>query len=322
MGKQSRRPTPHRAAGPEPDAAPVPVVGGREPCPCGSGRRYKACHGRAALAEAVRLVPRPFEGLPGECDWVALREIVPSATLGVRTTAEHGGAGVVVVTVLPMAWPALHRADGTVMAGLQTRGGSGDASRDVAYALLQALQAEPGSAVEEGPLPPPGPRLQDVLDLSVPPEITVYDGFDFWLDDSQELTAEVRDSLERANSAVVPTRRLASVEAAYWCQIGERRHLRWVLPYPENVLLDALARLHTAGESGLLEGSRYIGSFRAHGLVVPVWDVPPDTEAADLEGPATAFAGRLNAAMAVTTPLTARERGARSGLSSRQLTLR
>ena len=60
--------------------AEIPVVGAREPCPCGSGRRYKACHGRVQRAEAVRLVARPFEGLPGEADWVAMREIVPAAT--------------------------------------------------------------------------------------------------------------------------------------------------------------------------------------------------------------------------------------------------
>lgn len=44
----------------------VPVVGAREPCPCGSGRRYKACHGRAAAQAATELVHRPFEGLAGE----------------------------------------------------------------------------------------------------------------------------------------------------------------------------------------------------------------------------------------------------------------
>lgn len=321
MGKKSRRVRAATAVG-TPDAGSLPVVGGREPCPCGSGLRYKACHGRAALANAVRLVARPFEGLPGEGDWVALREIVPAGTLRARTVAEHGGREVTVATVLPMAWPALHRADGTIFVGLQTRGSSGDASRDVAHALLRALDAEPGSPVEEGPLPPPGPRLQDVLDLSAVSDVTVHDGFDFWLDNSQEITPEVRDSLEQANAAVVPTRRLASVEAAYWCQIGERRHLRWVLPHPEPDLLDGLARLQVAGGSGLMDGSRFIGSIRAHGLVVLVWDVPPGAEAEELEQPTTVFAARLAEAMAVDGPLTTKERGARSGLATRQLTLR
>ncbi|MDQ1741232.1 MAG: hypothetical protein QOE53_2884, partial [Pseudonocardiales bacterium] len=41
----------------------VAVVSGREPCPCGSGRRYKACHGRGAGQAAEKFVARPFEGL-------------------------------------------------------------------------------------------------------------------------------------------------------------------------------------------------------------------------------------------------------------------
>lgn len=56
----------------------VPVVGPREPCPCGSGRRYKACHGRPARAAATHFVARPFAGLADEGDWVALREFVPA----------------------------------------------------------------------------------------------------------------------------------------------------------------------------------------------------------------------------------------------------
>ena len=46
-----------------PVSGDVPVVGMREPCPCGSGRRYKACHGRSASHAATELVLRPFEGL-------------------------------------------------------------------------------------------------------------------------------------------------------------------------------------------------------------------------------------------------------------------
>ncbi len=57
----------------------VPVVGMREPCPCSSGRRYKACHGREA-SKAVAAPSRPFQGFASECDIVAMRELVPSAT--------------------------------------------------------------------------------------------------------------------------------------------------------------------------------------------------------------------------------------------------
>ena len=166
MGKKSRSSSAAVAVADRP--AEVPVVGMREPCPCGSGRRYKVCHGRAGRAQSVRLVTRPFEGLTGEADWVALREMVPAATVTVRTTAEYGGRDVTVATVLPMAWPAMHRADGSVLIGLQTQGGSGDPSRDAADALLAALAAEPGTPIAPGDLPGHGPRLQDVLEPGLP----------------------------------------------------------------------------------------------------------------------------------------------------------
>jgi hypothetical protein len=322
MGKKSRRPAGSSAVSILPEGEQIPVVGGREPCPCGSGRRYKQCHGLSARAESTRLVRRPFEGLSGECDWVALREIVPAATATVWTTAERGAVDVTVATVLPMAWPGLRRADGAMLLGLQTAGGSGDASRDIADALLRGLAAEPGSPVLEQDLPGPGPRLQDVLEPGRPFEVTVHEGFDFWLQESQELTADVRESMERANEAIVPTVRLASVEAAYWCRVAQRCHLRWVLPFEETPLLDALARLHAAGRSALLAGSRYVGSFRAHGLVVPVWDLPHEVDAADVEGPAKDFAARLDEALTATAPLTVDERLARAGVVSRQVTLR
>jgi len=330
MGKKSRRGGLAVAERPAP-GDDVPVVGGREPCPCGSGKRYKLCHGRSARDAAVRLVARPFEGLPGEADWVAMREIVPSATAVMPVAAEFGGGEVTIVTVLPMAWPALHRADGTVFVATQTNGGSGDASRDLAAALLAAREVEPGNPVPEIGLPEAGPRLQDVLTGDEFP-VRVHEGFDFWLEGVGEVGAEVRDSMERANGAVVPTERLTTVEAAYWCRVGDRCHLRWVMPEPEDEVLDGLARLHAAGRSALTGGTdagpggepatRYVGSFRAHGLIVPVWDLPPELVADDVEEPAGEFAVRLREAMAVTEPLTAAERRAKAGVVSRQLTLR
>jgi hypothetical protein len=320
MGKKSRRAgvavAERPAAGDD-----VPVVGGREPCPCGSGKRYKLCHGRFRRDAAVRLVARPFEGLTGECDWVAMREIVPSATATVTVADEFGGGAATVVTVLPMAWPALHRADGTVYVALQTTGGSGDASRDVAAALLAARETEPGNPVPESGLPDEGPRLQDVL-VDRPFEVRVHEGFDFWLEGVGDISADVRESMERANGAVVPTERLTTVEAAYWCKVTDRRHLRWVMPEPEDEVLDGLARLHAAGSSGLTDATRYVGSFRAHGLIVPVWDLADDVEPDDVEEPARDFAARLREAMAVTEPLTVAERRAKAGVVSRQLTLR
>ena len=322
MGKRSaRRQTGSRAGQPE-SPGDVPVVGAREPCPCGSGRRYKACHGRSAVHETERFVQRPFEGLAGECDWVAMREIVPAATAPLTLAGEHAGREATLATVLPMAWPGLVRQDGAVFAGLQVNGGSGDASRDVAHALELALDAEPGTPVSPVTLPGPGPRLQDLLDPAAPLQVQVHGGFDFWLEGVDERSPDVVASMERANEAVVPTVRLSSVDAAYWCEIRDRQHLRWVLPHDEEAFLDAIARLHATGSDGLGEGSRYVGSFRAHGLVVPVWDLAAGTGADAVEEPVEALAGRLAEALAETGPLNPAARRARDGLRSRQITLR
>lgn len=304
--------------------ATYPVVGAREPCPCGSGRRYKACHGREAAHAATELVRRPFEGLPGECDWVALRELVPAATaeLKLREGLPEGVTAVTLATVLPMAWPGLRRDTGEVLIGLQNDTGSGDISRDLADILLRALASEPGSPVGvERVAGAQGPRLQDLLDLSAPFEPVVHTGFEFWLEDPQSATGEVAASLERANEAAIPTVRLSGVDAAYWCETPEKNHLRWVMPHPEEQLLDAMARLHVAGVSSLGEGTRLVGSFRAHGLVVPVWDLPVGVSAEEVEKPAAEFGERLAEVLGSEAPLTADERRARSGFTNRQITL-
>ncbi|WP_338897264.1 DUF5926 family protein [Streptomyces sp. TG1A-60] len=301
----------------------VPVVGAREQCPCGSGRRYKACHGRAAAQAVTELVQRPFEGLPGECDWIALRELVPAATveLKLKDALPEGVPSVTLATVLPMAWPALRRDDGSVLIGLQNDTASGDISRDLADTLQRALVADPGTPVQGRRAPADVPRLQDLLDPEGEFEPVVHSGFEFWVPDTENVTPEVTASLERANSAAIPTVKLAGVDAAYWCETPEKNHLRWVMPHAEERLLDALARLHAAGRSSLGEGTRLVGSFRAHGLAVPVWDLPGGVGADDVEKPATEFAERLAAALADESPLTADERRARGGLTNRQVTL-
>ncbi|WP_335932514.1 DUF5926 family protein [Streptomyces sp. PTD5-9] len=301
----------------------IPVVGAREPCPCGSGRRYKACHGRAAAQAVAELVHRPFEGLSGECDWVALRELVPAATveLTLQGGLPEGVPSVTLATVLPMAWPALRRDDGSVLLGLQNDTPSGDLSRDLADTLRQALAADPGTPVTARRAPADGPRLQDLLDPEAAFEPVVHSGFEFWVPDSENASPEVTASLERANEATIPTTRLSGVDAAYWCETPEKNHLRWVMPHTEERLLDALARLHAAGASSLGEGTRLVGSFRAHGLMVPVWDLPSTMGAAECEKPAVEFAERLAGALASDAPLTAEERRARGGLTNRQVTL-
>ncbi|MBN3929375.1 SEC-C domain-containing protein [Streptomyces verrucosisporus] len=321
MAKKRRPQT--KAAKPQLADGEIPVVGAREPCPCGSGRRYKACHGRAAAQAVTELVRRPFEGLPGECDWVALRELVPAATVPLKLREElpEDVPSVTLATVLPMAWPALRRDNGAVLLGVQNDTPSGDLSRDLADVLRRALTAEPGTPVAAERIPADTPRLQDLLAPDAPFVPEVHSGFEFWVEDAGNQSPEVAASLERANSAALPTARLEGVEAAYWCETPEKNHLRWVMPHPEERLLDALARLHAAGASSLGEGTRLVGSFRAHGLMVPVWDLPSAMGARECEKPAAAFAERLAEALESTDPLTAEERRARSGFTNRQITL-
>src|SRR5215217_8865237 len=260
MARSSTRRRPAAADAPE-------GVNPKAPCPCGSGRRYKHCHGSGYAPP----VTRPFEGLPGEADWVALRELVPAATAKLRTA---DGRDVTLASVLPGGSPALVRASGEILLGVQLQASSDDISRDLGTALAAALEAPAGAPVDPGPIGAAGsagPRLQELLDLTAPLEVTVHDTFKFWLEGTEPGAAALA-GLEHANEAILPTVRLAGLEAAYWVRpSNERAHLRWVRPEPEEKLLDALARLSASGEPILLgERTRYAGAFRAHGLVVPV----------------------------------------------------
>ena len=282
----------------------------------------------APKREKVRdiFVARPFEGMADEPEWIALRELVPAAsaplTLKPEIIEEYGDRPVTLSTVLPMAWPAMTRQDGRVFIGLQRHVQSGDVSRDLAVAILAALRTEPGATVAIPALPGPGLRLQDVL-VDGPLEITMHDGFEYWLDAEQIEDPNVKASLERANASIYPTVRLAAGRAAYWCRIApDKGHVRWVLAEPEDQALDALARLSAAGELLLGEGTKFAGMFRAHGLLVPVWDIPGEAEAAEWEAPLADFAKRYTDTLAETGPLDAAGRRAKQGLISRQLTLR
>lgn len=270
-------------------------------------------------------MPRPFDGLVDEPEWIALRELVPAASAPLRLAPalveEFCDRSATLATVLPMAAPAISKPDGRVLIGLQRHQQSGDVSRDLAEALLCALRTEPGGQVAVPPLPGPGPRLQDIL-ADGPLDITMHEGFEFWLDPGAGDDPTVQASLERANAAIYPTVRLTAAKAAYWCQVPEKAHVRWVLPEDEDAALDALARLGAAGSLTLGEQTKFAGMFRAHGRLVPVWDLPEETPAADWEDPVAQFAKRYAEALAATDPLDAAGRRARQGLLGRQLTLR
>ncbi|MEV6897952.1 DUF5926 family protein [Amycolatopsis sp. NPDC051372] len=269
-------------------------------------------------------VGQPFEGLAAEPELIALREFVPSATA--KLTLADGG-DVTLGTVLPMAAAAFVRSDGQRYLGLQVQTRSSDISRDLGRSLRWVLDAKPGDVLSvPDTTTPTDPdehnRLQDLLAPAAELELTLHSDFGWWLPEDADASGDVAVSLERANAAIMPTERLGT--GAYWVLAGEKAHLRWVRPEPENLLLQALARLSAAGTLGLGEGTRYAGSFRAHGLLVPVWDLDPEAHAREWAEAKDQLGARLEEALKSldAEPLNATERRARDGLIGRQLTIR
>ncbi len=307
-------------------AAPTKTTDGpakRQPCPCGSGKRYKACHGAQGGAPVDVHVPRPFEGLTGEPELVALREFVPSATLELP---EIGGRKVVLGTVLPAAAAAFVRNDDVALVGMQTQTRSGDLSRDLAKAIDWVSKAKPGDSLATvgQATEADTTRLQDLIPADFPVRPQVHEDFAWWLPEDTDPQGELAASIERANEAIMPTERIGELTGAYWVAAGEKAHLRWVRNEGEDELLAAMARLHARGELTLGEDSRFAGSFRAHGLLVPVWDLDPEPHSREWEQPATELGARLTEALAdiESNPLTPAERRALQGLRGRQITLR
>ena len=193
-----------------------------------------------------------------------------------------------------MAAPAMVRDSGEVWLGLQVRHTFGDPSRDLGAVLEKALATDEPGVVGLVDPPGPGPRLQDLV-ADQPLEVTVHEGFGGGSTTSPERDQAMVAALEQANGAVAPTARLTSVEAAYWTDVGSKEHLRWVMPQDEDALLDALARLHAAGDDSIAEESKLVGMFRAHGLLAPGLGPPVGTGAEALEEPVAAFGERPRA---------------------------
>ncbi len=267
---------------------------------------------KAAKKERMPFVARTFEGLPREQDWVALREFVPA---GSATITLKDGETVRVCSMLPGNGAGIRRQDGEIWIGLQVAHNFGDISRDLAHVIELARTTEPGSPVRMTD-PGVGPRLQDVIAPDSTFDVVVHDGFDYWVEGVEDNDG-VAEALAEANDTIAPTVHLESVDGAYWTEMGPQRFLRWVMTHDETALLNALARLHAADDDTLGEGTKLIGHFRAHGLLVPVWEFEHDADA--LEKPTAAFAERLAAALADDSPLTSAERAAKGSLISRQV---
>lgn len=295
----------------------------------GGNRAQRLAERRAALAQAEQAVKRPFQGLAAECDLVALREFVPSATATLSLSPEVGAErAVVLATVLPGAVAALVRAgdEPTGYVGAQVQAQGSDPSADLAAAILWTQSAEPGDSLATAVAKEVGPGLADVLVADAPLELTVHQDFDWWVPEGTQPDPQIAATIEQAKQAIMPSARLdlgpEGSGAAWWVDAGEKAHLRWVRPEPEDDLMAALARVHAAGGLNLGAGSRFAGSFRTHGLLVPVFDLDPERHADEWREAALAFGARLAEALAVDAPLTSEQRRSRDGLRSRQVTLR
>lgn len=281
------------------------MTGAREPCPCGSGKRYKACHGKESANAATTFVARPFEGLDNEEHWIAMREILPAATM--HATLKDKST-LTFVTILPDQAAAMRTKSGRLLVAMQTPTSSGDASRDIASAIEAAKELTSEDSLAAAPLGGTQ-RLQDMVAKA--DDITLHETFDFW-----ELDAEVTS---HASEGIVLTEKL-DVAGAYWCDFPERRVVRWVITTPEDRALDGLARLAARGENKCGENSRYLGAFRADGVLIPVWEVNED--AGSVAQSMKRLSTSVLQAIGVEQPLNADERRARAGLIGRNVTLR
>ena len=289
------------------------------------GNRQAKLAARAAEREAQAVDPRPFAGIAGECDLVAMREFVPSATA--RLTVPGTEREVRIATVLPGAIQALVRDEslgGEALVGLQAQVHGPDVAADLAYAIDWIARAGTGETLAAAHPTDETPALRDVIDSGAPLDIEVHKDFGWWIAEGVAVAPEIAQAVENANSVMMPSERVAAdgVEAAWWVDAGDKAHIRWVRPEDEDRLFDALARVHAAGGLDLGEGSRFAGSFRTHGLLVPVFDLDPEMHAQEWAPGLVELDRRLATALADDTPLTSEERSSRNGLRARQVTLR
>lgn len=286
----------------------------------GSNRAEKLAAQRARAEAGAAAGSRPFEGMASECDIVALRQFVPSATAPLKVAGAN--REVRLATVLPGASYAMVREedDGVVgYAALQTSTRPAEPGAALAGAARFAADAPVGEALAE----PVDGALLEVLDAAAPLEITVHKDFDWWL--SGDVDASTRQLVEQANSLITPAARIDlgadGVGAPWWADTGSKAHLRWVHPAPEDELMAALARVHAAGGLTVGEGSRFAGSFRADGLLVPVFDLDRESHPDEWVAGTVELGKRLAEALADTTELTAAQRRSRDGLRGRQVSL-
>lgn len=286
-----------------------------------SQRQQRLAERHAGQQAAASTVTRPFAGLASECDLVALREFVPSAT---ASLSREENREIVLSTVLPGAVAGLVRADGaTAFIATQVQANYPDPAAALAAAAEWATDAAPGDSLPAAQMSATAATAAEVL--NVPLTITVHNDFSWWIPEGVQPDPQTATAVEQANQAIMPSARLSlsgAAGAAWWVDAGEKAHIRWVRPEAEDALMLALARLHAAGTLTLGEGSRFAGSFRTHGLLVPVFDLDRERHADEWSTAALEFDKMLAEALAVDAPLSGAELRSRDGLRARQITLR
>lgn len=297
----------------------------KENLPEGMSRRQAKLAARAAERAKLAKDARPYDGYAIEADLIALQEFVPSA----HFTADVKGIDrkVTIGTVLPGAVAALVRSEedgGEAFVALQTQRRGDNPNRDLAFALNWVKNAKPGESLEIGISDGTEPALDELLEKNSIPEITVEQDFNWWLTEEALQNPQVAATLKQANDSVLPSDRVEAeiAGAAWWINPGEKAHIRWIRQDAETDLLNALARLHAAGELHLGEGSKFAGVFRTHGVLVPVWDL--DNSKANNEWAAglEALDKKIADAISSGDALTADEQKSKQTIISREVTIR
>ena len=248
---RSRPPSPPVATGSTASPRDVPVVGGPRAVPLRVRPPLQGLPRPGRRRRPPRpFVARPFEGLAGECDWVALREIVPGrdggADPGRRARRPCG-----------RRWPPCCRWPGRRWCARTARCSSAcrcpaapatpaGTSRD---ALERALDAEPGTPdradraarpgpAAAGPARPGGAARRPGARRASTSGSTA----------SRTAAPRCVASMERANEAVVPDRAARPrSRRPTGARSGTAATCAGSCPHDEDALLDALARLHAAG---------------------------------------------------------------------------
>lgn len=301
----------------------IPVVGQREPCPCGSAKRYKNCHGRDRNVDVF--VARPFEGINGEAELVAMLELLASATCEVTLRANAAipnGLKATIVTLLPGGAGGLRTDDDRVLVALQTQAHSSDRSADLARAIINAAAAPIGEFIAPVVSTNQEIRAQDLLDPATAFSPVVHTDFQWWLDlgVADPKLADDREAVEDMNTSVAPVSRVG--DTAFLVTLSGRTQVRMVLSDAEGPATDAFARLIAASGESLGDGCKWLGNFRTCGLLAPVWDVPPEWDADTARTHVARFMHRYQDAVTSSEVLTSAQRQARATAVGKFVTLR